>query len=968
MTGVVHLSMLNLEDRLLGTESSFTPTTHPLITTAAPKSTSKSLYGWLLAGLVSLVFVWALSYLPTITEIGVIEASIPWVPQLGLTLSVYIDGLSLLFSLIILGIGAVIVLYAASYFDDMRELSRFYTMLLMFMVSMLALVLAGNVMTLFIAWELTSVASFLLIGFYGSESEEARAGALRALIVTAGGGLALLVGLALLGSAAGTYELSGLLNDTTLRAHPLYSVFTVLILIGCFSKSAQFPLHFWLPGAMSAPTPASAYLHSATMVKAGIYLLLRFYPALGDTPLWQNALMGIGLATMLVGAVLALRQCDLKAILAYSTVSQLGVFVALIGLPNGLGLEAALVGILAHSLYKASLFLTAGAVQHTTGTRDLRQLGGLATVIPGWAAIGLVAGLSMAGLPPLLGFVAKESLLHAMSDSPIALLVVVVSAALTVAMALILIWDIFMGERCVIPDAHKAHEPSRSMLVGPGLLAGGGLLAGLLLNGVVNPLLQPALHEDIHLTLFSGFNTPFMLSLVAVGAGVVLFTTRERWRPQTFEQSNVSGTSVYNAVVSGVEKVGDVVLRTQGGKLRYYLLAILGAVSLLQATAGFSHLGDIQFVWDVETDLLRGLLLLLTLGAMLASILFKKHLIAALALGVAGYSVGGLFLLEPAPDVALVQFMVETLGSVLLIIMLAKISAPEREEAINNLWKQSRAGLVRDIVLSTLIGGGVGLFALAAVSSRTTPHTIASWHLENALPQLGFPDVVGAIVTDFRGMDTIIEITVFSVAALGVLTLMAKPVPGTVWPRLMRPLQPDQKRSRFTDEVARVTDTTENAVIEDEAPEEDFEFHFSTPLTRIFAQLVLPFALLVALSQLFYGGDAPGDGFTAGVISGLGVALWYIVFGYQEAQHRLGWLKPRYLIGFGLLLVIANAALPMLAQMPFLAHINFDQIHLPANLHLSTTFIYETGIFLTVLGCTSTVMEAITYPKEVESL
>jgi multicomponent K+:H+ antiporter subunit A len=292
---------------------------------------------------------------------------------------------------------------------------------------------------------------------------------------------------------------------------------------------------------------------------------------------------------------------------------------------------------------------------------------------------------------------------------------------------------------------------------------------------------------------------------------------------------------------------------------------------------------------------------------------------------------------------------------VLFIIMLSKISAPERETAMNNLWKQSRPGLIRDIVISTLVGGGVGLFALAAISVRPSVPRITEWHLQNAEKLLGFPDVVGAIVTDFRGMDTIIEISVFSVAALGVLTLLAKPVHGVRWPqRLHRPVRRKNRETLLVDGEHLI--------------EQPHVSHFSTPLTRTITRIILPFALLLAVAQLFYGGEGPGDGFTAGVVSGLGVALWYIVFGYHDAQERLGWLKPRYLIGCGLLLVIGNAVLPMLVQMPFLHHITFDQIHLPADLQLSTTFIYETGIFLTVLGSSSTIVEAIAYPKEVEAL
>lgn len=923
---------------------------------------SKVSLAWIASTLTAILFVYLLSLLPTVSSDGAIQASIAWVADLGLTLSLYLDGLALLFALIIVGIGAVVVLYAGYYFDSLRELQRFYGLLFAFMASMLALVVAGNVFTLFIAWELTSILSFLLISFHGDQSEAARTGALRALIITGGGGLALVLGLALMSAAAGTTEIAQILSTPNLHEHAWYSAFTLLIFVGCFSKSAQFPLHFWLPGAMSAPTPASAYLHSATMVKAGVYLLLRLAPALGESALWSNGLLFVGLATLLIGAALALRQTDLKAALAYSTVSQLGALVALIGLPHGEGLKAALIGILAHSLYKATLFLTAGAVDHAVGTRDLRKLGGLAASMPGWAVIAALAGLSMAGVPPLLGFLAKEVLLESMLETPLALIVVVTSAALTVTMALIFVYDVFLGKA---RSDHHPHDSSWGMMAGPAVLAGGALVAGLALNSVVTPLIQPMFSQAIELKLWHGFNLPLLLSISAIAIGVGIFAVRGRWRAWTVTLPNAS--ALYARAVGGVEAVGDLVLRSQHGKLRHYLFVILGAVTLLQLSAGFSHVRGVAFVWDAELDLLRGLLVLLALGTMIGSVFLRRHMMAALVLGLGGYSVGGLFLLEPAPDVALVQFMVETLGTVLIIIMLSKIGAREREHAMNNLWKQSRLTLARDVILAGFIGIGVALFCLAAINNRAFAHTITTWHLENTLSMLGFSDVVGAIVTDFRGMDTIIEIAVFAVAGLGVLTLLAKPSPGGVVPKRIH--IPGSRRRKLL-RLGVIPDQPVDVQHEQEDEGEDLaiESHFSTPLTRTIAQMVLPFALIVALSQLFYGGDAPGDGFTAGVISGLGITLWYIVFGYRESQRRLGWLKPRYLIGFGLALVVSNFTLPMIMGLPFGAHVNFYQIQLPANLHLSTTFIYETGIFLTVLGATTTVMEAITYPKEIEPL
>ncbi len=929
-----------------------------LLTTAARKAVSGVSQAWGIGALITALFVWLLTFIPAVSQNGPIVVSVPWVPQLGLSLSLYLDGLSLVFSLMIVGIGALIVIYAGYYFADADDLDRFYVRMLAFMSAMLVLVLAGNLLTLFIGWELTSVISFLLISFHFGSSE-ARSGALRALIVTGGGGLALLVGLVLLGTAVGSMELSQVLAAPDLRESPWYAGFTVLILIGCFAKSAQWPFHFWLPGAMNAPTPVSAYLHSATMVKAGIYLLLRLYPVLGDTPLWQHGLLGIGLITMLLGAVFALRQRDLKAALAYSTISQLGILVALISLPHGEGLKAALVGILAHGLYKATLFLVVGAVDHAAGTRQLDRLGGLARAMPGWAAVATLAALSMAGLPPLLGFVAKESLLDAMLGTPLALALILVTAALTVAMALILVFDVFFGGRSA-PN-FRLHHSSRGLLIGPAVLAGGSLLGGVGLQVLVVPLVGLSLPGEMQLELFSGITTPFLLSLVAVGSGTAIFATRSIWRGWT-EVSLPSGTQLYDGIVGGVGRIGDLVLKTQGGKLRYYLTVILGSVIVLQATAGLAHVVGypLEFTFNGTVDVLRVVFLLLALGMMLASILFRNHLLAALSLGVAGYSVGGLFLIEPAPDVALVQFMVETLGTVLLIVMLSRIRAAERRHAMHVLWHQSKLGLARDAMISVLIGAGVGLFALAALTVRPRPESIATWHLEHAQQMLGFPDVVGAIVTDFRGMDTIIESTVFGVAALGVLTLLTRPAVRGHWPRRIHRVIGGQQDAAH--ELHAPTSGAETVAHPDHPIS-----RLSTPMTRVTARIVLPLAFLIALAQLLYGGDGPGDGFTAGVVSGLGVALCYVVFGYDEVREQVGWLHARNLIGSGLALIVGNAIFPLLIGQPFLTHLDLP-LELPAHLHFNSTLVYETGIFLTILGSVTMVMEAIAHPKEVEQL
>lgn len=908
-----------------------------LLTAALPMSVAVRRLS--LTASVSALFVLLLSQLPEIEQPH--TASWTWVPELDLHLSFYLDGLALVFALVITGVGAAVMWYTGYYFEDEAEQRRAYALLLAFMGSMLGLVMSGNILLLFICWELTSIISFMLISFYGGYPE-ARFGAMQALIITGGGGLALLAGLVIMGMAAGTTDLPALLSHTTLNQHDWYTGFTGLILLGAFTKSAQFPFHFWLPGGMTAPSPASAYLHSATMVKAGIYLLLRFAPVLGGTDFWLDALTIVGGLTLLIGAFLALFQWDLKGMLAYSTISQLGALVLLIGLPGGT--KAALIGVIGHALYKSTLFLLAGAIDHTAGTRDLKRLGGLRQEMPFAAGVAVLAGLSMAGVPPLLGFVAKETLLDALLHDHMGLLYLAgatISAALTVTVALMLVWDVFFRPKPVLKkhkanedhlhqdEPHHAHHTPDAMLAGAAVLAGLSLLLPLLLHQTIIPLIDPAVSKDFELHLFPGLTTAFGLSMVALVSGGLLFTVRQSWRIEYLPLPR--GTDIYGQLMGLVERAGDLVLRVQNGKIRTYLVVILSAMALLALTPGLPYINvnEIEFHLNTSQDILGAVLLILSLVATLATILFRKHLLAALALGVAGYAIGGVFLLVPAPDVALVQFLVETLGTVLIIIMLSRIGEKQRQQAIDKVWHQARVGLVRDIIISTVVGVVVGAFALAAVVNRPDRESISEWHLANSYEAIGATDVVAAIVTDFRGTDTLIEITVFSMAGLGVLTITT---------------------------IARSQMRGAGKL---------FLPSISTPLTRFTAILMLPFAFLIALSQLLYASTAPGDGFTAGVIGGIAVAILFVTFGYEEAKRKLVWLHPIKLIGLGLALAYGNALVPLLFNEDFLRTTSLDY-ELPAGLHLASTTLFETGIFLSVMGGISLVMESIAHPEGVE--
>ncbi|MDL1900510.1 DUF4040 domain-containing protein [Anaerolineae bacterium CFX9] len=897
---------------------------------------------WIISSVMILSFVLllGLAWQPVIIDQASATYTWEWVPQYSLSLTFYLDSLSLMFGLIITGIGAIIFLYAGYYFDDPDERLRFARLLLIFTGAMLGVVLSGNVITLFIAWELTSVTSFALIGFKGDKYASAREGALRALIVTGAGGLALLGGLLLLGAAGGTYNLPELLAQD-LSDHPYYTAIAILVMLGAFTKSAQFPFHFWLPGAMDAPTPASSFLHSATMVKAGVYLLLRLYPTLGGDAFWSNALLAVGLTTLFISSLLAARQPDLKGVLAYTTTAKLGALVALIGVPGGYGIKAALIGILAHALYKSALFLAVGSIDHATGTRQVSRLGGLWKSLPVTGVVVIVSSLSMAGMIPLLGFVAKETMLEAFFFNAFVLVVVFVSAALTAAVGYVLIMDVFFGRPR--DESIHPHALAKPLEYGPLLLAAGTVVVGLLVTPLLEPLLKPLVPVEFKLVLFPGFNEVFWLSMAALGAGVGLFFLREPWR--RIRELPLDATRIYNGVVRSVEWVGDQLLRTQNGKLRHYLIVVISVVVGILLYGGLVHglfaidelvLGSFEI-----PDILDVMLLVLAMVAAWMSIRVRRHLHAALALAIFGYSIGGVFLVEPAPDVALVQVLVETLATVVLVIMISRVSVRQRLAAIQALKRRmdNRVDALarsRDLLLATITGVVMGVFALVALVNRDNRETIATWHLENAYTEVGVTDVVSAILTDFRGTDTLIEIAVFSTAALGLLALL------TI----------NRQQGGEPAALAEAMDRTPQ---------------IATPFMRMVASLLLPITLVIAAVHILYGASAPGDGFTAGVVAGLGIALYYVVFGYDHSHQRFRWLRPLRMIMAGLGLALVNGIIPILIDNgAFMGLFDFVPGFDFANLKVTTTLFFEIAIAITVFGGVSLIMETIAHPTYVE--
>jgi NADH:ubiquinone oxidoreductase subunit 5 (subunit L)/multisubunit Na+/H+ antiporter MnhA subunit len=892
-----------------------------------------------------------------------------WLPSLDLSLSFYIDRLAMLFALIVTFIGILVTVYAGQYFKKDAGSWRFFAYLLLFMVMMLGLVTAGDVLTLFIFWEGTSILSFLLVA-YKTKSEEARQGAFRALLITGGGGIALLGGLLFVSQAAGGTDWQTILTSgDLLRAHPYYLAMLGLIAFGAFTKSAQFPAHIWLPGAMSAPTPASAYLHSATMVKAGIYLMARMNPALGFTESWFWLLTTVGAITMVGGAYLAFKQNDWKALLAYSTISQLGILIMLIGQDDASGYKALVVGVLAHALYKSALFLVAGIVDHETGTRDLRRLGGLRRAMPFTFATALVAALSMAGLPPMFGFLAKETLLastlHPSLPETVGYLLtmlVIIAGALTLAQAGLLIWETFMGRPK--DETISGHEASWAMWLAPAIPAFLSLVLSILPGPKEEATLLAGAATDafgesvkVSFELFHGLNAPLIASIIAITTGTFLFFFRAPVRRRQIALwPELSFNWLYRKLLWLFDTGGAWAVRLQGGQLRTYLAVILGAtITLLVIFAGSSLLAlrpviDLPaFNFAGERILLQLFALLVTVGAALATLFLRQDIFAVIALGTSGLSVALIFIMEPAPDVALVQIVVDLLAVVILLLALSRLpgrllaQAPQFRDSL----AQRRAGVWRDALLAIFIGGIVAALTFAALSNRPRGSDVTPYYVAEAKDSTGATDIVGAIVVDFRAMDTLIEIAVFSIAGLGISGL------------LRYAAKKHNDRPHPEDELPPPATLT--------LPTYGIAGARTSSFIRIPAYVTLPLSLVYAATHMMYGHDQPGDGFTAGVIIALAVALWYVVFGYAETRARLPWLKPSTLISLGLLLAIVNGAIAALVTGSFFGNVDYSAAWdnwLPAGFHISTSFLFEVAICLAVLGSAAHMLGTMAHPEE----
>lgn len=718
---------------------------------------------------------WLALQAPEIIENGSLLLEWQWVPSLGISLTFLLDGLSLLFGLLITVMGACVLVYAGGYLKDHPDLARFHIALMAFMVSMLGLVLADGLLTLFIFWELTSITSYLLIGFNHADIE-ARKSARQGLFVTVAGGLALMAGLVLLGIASGSWSLAEILSsDTDLREHALYTPMLICLLLGAFTKSAQFPFHFWLPNAMAAPTPVSAYLHSATMVKAGIYLLARVHPELGGTALWVGILSVVGATTMLTGAFLAIHHTNIKKLLAYSTIMALGTLTMLLGIGTEYAMTAFVTFLLSHSLYKGALFMIAGILDHETGTKDVTQMGGLRPLMPVTAIIALVATLSLAGVPPLFGFIGKELMFESVlgADSFRALLVLFafVASILTISVAFIIALRPFYGKRHHTPL--EPHEAPLGMLAGPALLAVGSLLLGVLPAMLgANTLLTAAATSisgqtiEVSLSLWYGINAALVMSIISLGLGFLLFKHWDRVRGKLFILAPVmrhGPEAGYENIMNGIVRFSEWQTRLlQNGYMRNYILIMLiTLIVLISNSILLRHSPELAFDLDVRFHeaVVVGCMVM---GALFATI-SRSRLGAVVSVGVMGFSIALTFILFSAPDLAITQLLVETLTVILLVLVLFRL--PRFSNLSTSLER------IRDGFVAAMVGILICLLIMTSWSIQQF-EPISTYMIENSAPLAFGRNIVNVILVDYRALDTLGEMFVLALAAIGVIAML----------------------------------------------------------------------------------------------------------------------------------------------------------------------------------------------------
>ncbi|MET7328432.1 Na+/H+ antiporter subunit A [Nonomuraea sp. NPDC005650] len=849
-----------------------------------------------------------------------------WAPVLGLELSFRADALAVLMMSLVTGVGALVMIYSSRYFArDDEGLGRYGCFMTGFAGSMLGLVAADNLLLLYVFWELTTVFSYLLIG-YDPASRQSRQAAMKALMVTTFGGLAMLAGFVLLGEAAGTYRISEVV------AHPprVNAVAVVLILAGALSKSAVFPFSTWLPAAMAAPTPVSAYLHAAAMVKAGVYLLARLGPALGDLTAWRTVAVPLGLVTMVLGGWRALRETDLKRLLAYGTVSQLGLLTVLFGSGNG-GAALAGAGLLpAHALFKAALFLVVGIVDHAAGTRDLRELSGVGRAMPWVCAVAVLAGASMAGLPPLAGFVGKEAALEAVMGAPVVLAGVVAGSALTAAYTLRFLWGAFLDKPGLEP--RQVHRAPPAMTGPAALLSALGLVLAPFAGWYANALsgyigTYRVKGPDVHLVLWGGFTLPLLLSAVSLTAGVALFLAREPVARAGAALHVVDSAQLFWALVQRLDRFAIQLtgLIQRGSVPDYLTLTLLAAVGVgvfSLVSGGPPHLGVPVVLWQSPEQ--PGVAVLTVAAAVLA-LFARAFILLALVIGLTGYGTALLFLAHGSPDLALTQFLAETLSLVVFALVLRRLPLGPVRGRLPFPFRLG-LGLAVGVVVT-----GAGMLAMGARTAEPVGALLGP-----AAEQAGARNIVSALIVDVRAWDTMGESTVLVVLALGVTSLVflrrrsyhiePGPVPAAERTRWLSATLPRGQRALAFEVVARLT------------------FHT---------------LLVLSVFLLFIGHSAVGGGFAGGIVAGMAITVRYLAGGRNELAAAVP-MHAGVLMGVGLTLSTGTALAGLLFGRAALDLLSVDvSVPLAGHLHLSTGLLFDLGVYVSVVGMVQDVLRGL---------
>ncbi len=924
--------------------------------------------GWFILPAPVLIFIYFLVRLPEVQDGERLTAAVPWIPSLGVNFTVYLDGLSLLFALLISGVGSLVILYSIFYLNKRKEaIGQFYIYLLLFMGAMLGVVLSDNLIVLYGFWELTSISSFLLIAFW-YQREKSRYGALKSMLITVFGGLAMLSGFVLLYVMTGTFSNREILaNVNTITEHSLFGPAMLLVLLGAFTKSAQFPFHIWLPDAMEAPTPVSAYLHSATMVKAGLYLVARLSPIFAGEAVWFWLVSGTGIVTLIYGSYRALKQTDLKSLLAFSTISQLGLIMSLLGLGSAAAIysgtseslfyvKATMAGIfhlINHAIFKGALFMVVGIVDHETGTRDIRKLGGLMSVMPVTFSIALIGTSSMAGLPPFNGFLSKEMFFTAVLNIlkmdvfnmqfigvffPV---IAWIASIFTFLYSMLLLFKTFTGKQQFDKLEKKPHEAPLGMLLPPVVLASLAVVFGLFPNLLSYTLIEPAMaaihptlllpgqqfDTDIH--MWHGWTTEVFMTIGVVVSGIVLYRLYHRvtWLHRPLF-SGVSLNKTYDGGLNMLDKgAKGLTDRYMTGSIRHYLIYIFAFLIVsITITMGGSANMRFDFSEYAPMSLYEAVVIFALIVSVIAVPFARTRMLAIILTGTVGYMVTLFFVIFRAPDLALTQMIVETVSVTLFLLCFYHL--PKLKKEIETLSFK-----LPNFVIALGVGVVMTLLALSASSNRSF-ESIADFYIKESYNLAGGKNIVNVILVDFRGFDTMLEIVVLGIASYGIYALI----------RLKIKHEEEPATPGYWESGGKlpINGIRSNDVI-----------------LKTISKVVIFIILTFSLYLFFSGHNEPGGGFIGALMTAAAFVLLAMAFGIKTVSEVIP-IDFRKVSAVGILVALLTGVGSFLFDVPFLSHtFGYRNLPLLGHTELATAMLFDLGVYLTVVGITMTIILAI---------